>query len=309
MPKFSIIIPLYNKEKYIENTLKSVLKQTFQDFEIIIINDGSTDLSIELVNQIQDDRIKLVHQENQGVSVARNNGIKLAEAEYICFLDADDFWKLNYLENLFDTIKKFPDAKMYCSRYVTQINSNKFIKNTFLNIKDDYEGYIEDFFYSSLINRVALTSGVCITKDIFYEIGGFDKKISSGQDLDYWIRIALSYKIVITSKITLVYNYLNENVSLSKTNINEKKIPDLDVFNLYEKNNPNLKKFLDLYRIEYAIQYKIAGDKKKSKNLIDKKTLNFKTKILLNLPSIVLKKLLKVKHFLKRKGIDFTIYH
>src|SRR5690554_4515625 len=120
MPYFSIIIPLYNKENYIHKTLISVLNQTFNAYEVIVINDGSTDDSVKIVKQINDQRIKIVHQKNLGVSVARNKGIELAKTNYICFLDADDFWQPNHLQSFYDAIHKFPNAKMYCNRYITQ---------------------------------------------------------------------------------------------------------------------------------------------------------------------------------------------
>lgn len=311
-PFFSVIIPLYNKEKYIRNTLNKVLNQTFTDYEIIIVNDGSTDKSMALISNFTDPRIKIIHQKNLGVSTARNTGIEMALSKYICFLDADDTWKNDHLQTLHNTINQYPDAEMYCSRYVTQINDTTFTKNNLLDIKDDYEGYVKDFFKSSLVNRVALTSAVCIHKNIYKEIGGFEKNISSGQDLDYWIRIALKYRVAITNHTTLIYNFLNTNNSLSKININNKTLPNLDQYLDIEAHNENLKKFLDIYRIEYALQFYIIGLRKEKESLlkkVDKKNISFKTKILFNTPPFILRILLKLKHYLKNYGIDFNVYH
>ena len=93
----SVVIPLYNKEKSIASTLRTVLNQTFSDYEIVIVNDGSTDGSVEEIEKVQDDRIRLVHQPNAGVSAARNRGIEEAKGELNAFLDADDEWKPDYL--------------------------------------------------------------------------------------------------------------------------------------------------------------------------------------------------------------------
>ncbi|KAA5535294.1 glycosyltransferase family 2 protein [Paenimyroides baculatum] len=311
-PFFSVIIPLYNKEKYIQNTLNCVFNQSFYNFEVIVVNDGSTDRSLEILEEFNDIRLKIIYQKNQGVSVARNTGMENAKADYICFLDADDSWKTNHLQAFHDTITKFPDAKMYCNRYVTQISKNTFIKNNFIDIEENYEGYVTDFFKSSLINRVALTSAVCIHNDIFNEIGGFDKTISSGQDLEYWIKIAIKYKTAITKNNTLIYNFLDENISLSKTHINNKTIPKFSQFLSEEKINKSLKKFLDLYRIEYALKYHIAGNSERTKELLQNvasENLKSKTKILFYFPSIILRPLLNLKHYLKSNGIDFTVYH
>lgn len=312
MPFFSVIIPLYNKEAFIEQTLKHVLSQSFTDFEIIIVNDGSTDGSIEKINLLKDNRIRILHQKNQGVSVARNKGMELAEGKYFCFLDADDEWTENYLENLYHTILKFPDAEMYCSRYKTIIGKKKFAYCNLIDLPENYEGFVTDFFKSSIISRVAHTSAVAVDRNVFRTIGGFDIEISSGQDLDYWIRIALRYSVVICKNITLIYNYLHYNQSLSKTNINNKKLPDFEKFAVYEKINPSLKKFLDLYRIEYALHFHIAGNhKKKEEYLKETATENIipKVKFLLSTPPFILRVFLFIKRYLKRFGVDFSVYH
>ena len=108
MPRFSVIIPVYNKEKYLSKTIESVLQQSFLDFEIIIINDGATDSSEKIIEGFKDPRIQYIKQENQGVSAARNAGIKAANTNYIALLDADDIWKENYLEKI-DALKNEDD--------------------------------------------------------------------------------------------------------------------------------------------------------------------------------------------------------
>ena len=102
----SVVIPLYNKEKQVAHTLQSVLRQTFQDFEIVIVDDGSTDHSVEEVEKVRDTRIRLVHQQNAGVSAARNRGISEAKYDLIAFLDADDEWKPEYLETQYGLYQK-----------------------------------------------------------------------------------------------------------------------------------------------------------------------------------------------------------
>ena len=311
-PFFSVIIPLYNKEKYIQNTLYCILNQSFTDFEVIVVNDGSTDRSLEILKKFSDNRLKIIYQKNQGVSVARNTGMENAKADYICFLDADDTWKENHLQAFHDTIIKFPEAKMYCNRYVTQISKNTFINNKFIDIPENSEGYVTDFFKSSLINRVALTSAVCIHKDIFNEIGGFDPTLKSDQDLDYWIKIALKYKIVITAENTMIYNFINANKSLSKDQSKFNKLTDLNQYVEIEKSNRSLKLFLDIYRIEYGLNYHILGLKEQSLEYlkyVDTKNMNFKTKVLFKLPSFILRLMLRIKQNLRNYGIDFTVYH
>ncbi|RRJ93234.1 glycosyltransferase family 2 protein [Paenimyroides tangerinum] len=311
MPFFSIIIPLFNKEKFLKATLESVFEQTFSDFEILVINDGSTDKSLEVVESIQHKKIKIYNQKNQGVSAARNLGIEKSTSDYCCFLDADDIWKPNHLESLFQLIQKFPDAGLYCNRYEIQISKNKIISTTF-EFGNSHEGYINDFFKSSLVNRIALTSACCISKKTYHEIQGFDTEITNGEDLDYWIRIALKYKIAISNQNTLIYNFRTDNQSISKINIEKQKLPNLEKYHSEEKQNPSLKRFLDLYRIEYALHFHICGNTNKKKfylKNVAKENINPKTKLLFRTPSILLEKMLFTKRYLKQFGIDFSVYH
>lgn len=311
MAFFSIIIPLYNKEIFLKTTLKSVFEQTFTDYEIVIVNDGSTDKSLEIAKSYQNDKIKIFNQKNQGVSVARNLGIEKSTAAYCCFLDADDIWKSNHLESLYNLIQKFPEAGLYCNRYEIQINKNKIIPTVF-DFENSFEGYLNNFFKSSLINRIALTSATCISKKVYSEIGGFKPEISNGEDLDYWIRIALNYKVVISNQITMLYNFKNDNKGLSKINIEKHKLPDLEKYQVEEKQNPYLKRFLDLYRIEYALHFHICGNSFKMKYYlknVSKENIHPKTKLLFKTPSVLLEKMLFTKRYLKQFGIDFSVYH
>ena len=134
MPKIAVIIPVYNNSFSIATTLSSALQQTFTDFEVIIINDGSTDQSLKIIEQYTDDRISIFTQENKGVSAARNLGIEKATAPYIAFLDADDFWFPNHLEELYLLIQDFPDCGMYCNRYKIKTTEKHFQQTSFRGI-------------------------------------------------------------------------------------------------------------------------------------------------------------------------------
>lgn len=312
MAFFSIIIPLYNKEKCLEATLKSVLNQTFTNFEVVIVNDGSTDKSLEIAQTFENEKIKIYSQKNQGVSLARNYGMQQSKAKYFCFLDADDFWKPNHLQSFYEVIQKFSNAGLYCNRFETKTSERKILYNKLDNMDDSFEGIVPNFFKNSLKNRIALTSATCIPSKVFSDIGGFDTAISSGQDLDYWIRIALKYPVVVTKNTTLIYNYTFENKSLSKIKISNKKLMDFSKFNSDEVENKDLKNFLDVYRIEYALHFHIEGfSDKKMFYLKDVSlnNLNIKTKILLKTPPFILRKLLYFKRYIKKFGLDFTVYH
>ena len=307
---FSIVIPLYNKSNYIEKTLRSVLNQTFTNYEIIIINDGSTDESESKVNGFNDDRIQLYNQKNQGAAMARNLGIEKAKHDYIAFLDADDLWMENHLEILKNLIQDFPNSGIFASRYQLIFNEGKVSIPQLKGISADFYGIVPDYFDATLNHAVATSSSIAVPKSIFKNVGNFDSNISSGQDIDMWIRIALKYPVAIGNEITASYLHYIKN-SLSKTPVLDKKIKDFNDYKLEEENNPTLKKYLDSYRVEYAIQYKIAGANKKSKELYMetlKENISFKTKVIYHLPQSLLIVLLKIKRLLRSKGVDFSIY-
>ena len=201
---FSVVIPLYNKELSISNTIQSVLDQTFQDFEIVIVNDGSTDNSVKEVEKFDDKRIRLIHQENQGVSAARNKGIKEAKFEWIAFLDADDLWREKHLKVLSDMIKKYPTDKVFTTSY---IQSNQRETGSPNNTDD----VIDNYFKAALERRVTWTSIMCVNKRVFDRVGTFNIKLSRGEDLDVWARMGREYRYIKSNLVTAIYSQEIEN--------------------------------------------------------------------------------------------------
>ncbi|UPZ13611.1 glycosyltransferase family 2 protein [Flavobacterium humidisoli] len=307
MAFFSIIIPLYNKENYVENTVQSVLDQTFQDFEIIVVNDGSTDKSEEKLTQYKDSRIQYYSKKNEGVSTARNYGIEKAIANFITFLDADDYWHPMFLETIFHNISKLPDQKVF-SAAIEFETSKKTIPAKYSISKTNEEFEIVNYFKASLKETALCSSCAVIHKSVFATIGNFDTKIKSGEDTDLWIRIGLVYPIVFSWKILARYVYDAE--SLSKKNGLKNKM-DLSKFEEVEKTNPDLKYFLDLNRFSLAIKSKLAGEKQlfyKYYNPIDLKNLGWKKRILLHLPPFALRFLISFKTFLANLGIGSSVF-
>lgn len=307
---FSIIIPLFNKQNQIENTIKSVLNQTYTYYEIIVINDGSTDESVSKVLEFKDSRIQVYNQKNQGAAVARNLGIEKAKHDYIAFLDADDLWMENHLETLNTLILNFPDCGIYCSRYKIKTSKNHFQIPHYNGVENSYIGIVENYFFSNRPFRITWTSSLVIPKEILSKNGGFTSGVTNGEDLELWTKVGINNQVAITNLITAIYNFDIPN-SLAKKDINSMKLMDFEQFKTAEEKNPHLKKFLDLYRIEYALQYKIAGTKTISMQLysdIDKKNIKLKSKIVFQLPRKILLILLQLKQYLRIKGIDFSIY-
>lgn len=311
MPLFSVVIPLYNKEPFIAQTLQSALAQTFTDFEIIVVNDGSTDNGGNVVQSFTDSRIHYISTKNHGVSAARNKGIAVAIGQLIAFLDADDHWKPNHLEALYNLHKVHPQAGMYCSRYITRIGNGVLQKPVFIGLPEDFAGIVPDVFASSRINRVALTSALAIPKSVLDVVGGFNENTTHPEDTELWIKVMMHHPVAITNAYTMEYNF-DLPQSWSRASMKSRKIMDFNQFKNEEKFNKSLKDFVDIYRIEYALKYRIEGDianANKLYNNADATSIAFKTKLLFATPPFVLRTMLRLKHWLHRKGISFSIYN
>lgn len=216
---FTVVIPLYNKELSIQATIQSVLNQTCQSFEIVVINDGSTDSSAKIVGAINDDRIHLIHQENQGVSAARNRGIKEARYEWIALLDGDDLWEVNHLEEIEKMMQEFPDEKVYVTSFEYSDKRPMFKhprKNTVFKI--------DNYFKEALKENLMCTSIVVANKECFDKVGYFNVVLSRGEDLDLWARLAREYRIIKSSTITAIYRIEAENRSSATFNINKSRV-------------------------------------------------------------------------------------
>ena len=307
MPFFSVIIPLFNKEKFIEATLKSVLNQSFTDFEILVIDDGSTDNSAQLIKGFDDARIRYYYKENEGVSSARNDGIKKAQSDYISFIDADDYWYPDFLEEMYKVIQKHPEQKVFSAAIEIE-TSKKVIPASYSIVKkSDYE--IVNYFTASSKETVICTSCAVFHKNIFEEIGTFDIEIKSGQDTDMWIRIGINYPVVFSWKILARYVY-DEN-SLSKNNNYLNKKINFSKFEEQEKTNPSLKKFLDLNRFSLAIKSKLIADDDNFNSYykaIDIKNITIKKRILLLMPSVILRPLIHLKLILANNGFGNSVF-
>ncbi|HEY4616731.1 MAG TPA: glycosyltransferase family 2 protein [Flavobacterium sp.] len=312
MPFFTVVIPLFNKEKFIEATLKSVLNQTFADFEVLLIDDASTDNSFSFATSLAYAKIKTIqHEKNQGLSATRNTGIKNAEAKFIAFLDADDIWDSNFLEKIFSLTQKFPEAKLFATNYL-EIYSNSVALPPKTNIKS--ENIIQNFFEASLCQPMYCPSSLCVEKSVFEEIGFYNEQITFGEDIDFNIRANHSFTLAYSPDALVKYTMDSEN-QITNTPIRNKVIPDFDSYEVLAKNNVSLKKYLDFHRYIFAKMYRIENDKKSYKAL--KKGinadpiisgLNYKQRLLLNVSPSVLKLIKKTKRFFVQKGFRFTTY-
>lgn len=257
---FSIVIPLYNKARYIEKAIESVLRQTFQDFELIIVNDGSTDDSLEKAAGFDDNRLKIIDQTNAGVSTARNNGVKQARFEYVAFLDADDWWDERFLEEMKILITQFPEAGLYGSSYFIVRNGMKTPAQ--VGVAADFDaGYIDYFGVYARTFWVPINcSFVVVKKSVFEQENGFRSHLKFGEDLDLWIRIALTHKVGYVNKHVAYSNQDAETANRALGTSRHWKKAEHVIFNLdylaeQETNHPALKALLDGLRVRSLVDY------------------------------------------------------
>lgn len=223
----SVVIPLFNKAHTIVNTLQTVLNQTYQDFEIVIVDDGSTDDSVKKINEnFSDSRIILIHQENGGVSVARNTGIKAARGEWIAFLDADDEWLPNYLYETFNAILSHPNIDMIlCGRYGQNVLSGK--RN--IQVPSKYQDKVSEInFFENPHVFVHISATIIKAKLLKDDWGSFASFIpgqKSNEDFTFLYRVALHSRCLYIGRPLAIYNGGIAGQATSKLH-KQKKIAD-----------------------------------------------------------------------------------
>ena len=256
----SVVIPLYNKEQSIAATLQSVLAQTYTDFEVIVVDDGSTDNSLKVVREYASSLpcyqgrdggrplIRVIHKENGGVSSARNRGIEESQGEYIAFLDADDLWAPNYLTTLAALITDFPNAGLYSLGYV-EMRGNQ----SLISVRNDIpfqKGWVN---HPWQMLKGLWTGSVAASRERLLKLGMFDTRMTHGEDLDMWWRLILDGGLVEDNACCAFYRVDAENRAMDKVIPLEKHIPYfIDKFAEARAENAEFRRFFDkqmVYRL------------------------------------------------------------
>ena len=209
MPKVSVVIPAYNAMLYLPSTLRSVLSQTYQDFEVIVVNDGSSDDVESWIFQIQDARVTLISQENQGLASARNTGIMQAQGEYIAFLDADDLWEPTKLEKQVRVLEENPEAGLVYT-WVAYIDQHG--ESTGRVFKHEIEGEV----WQQLTEHNIVESGsvAMVRRSCFETVGLFDRNLGSYvEDWDMWLRMATHYPFKVVKEPLVYYRQISTSAS------------------------------------------------------------------------------------------------
>lgn len=264
---FSIVVPLYNKFYMIQNCLESITNQTRPPEEIIIVNDGSTDGSLEVAHQFKcqhsELEIIIIDQDNAGVSAARNKGVSVSSYELICFLDADDEWQPNFLQVMEDLIVDFQDAVLYCLGHEVS-DGRGVIKVPKHGCPPNFRGYVEDFFAASSTGSVANSSKVCVKKSMLADFGGFPEGVVAGEDLYVWSRLALKGAVVCEN---VVAARVNKTVDSSRGARNKRiTIPyPIEFYGKnreYLKENLGLKRYLSMILLKHLVASVMRGNYK-----------------------------------------------
>lgn len=305
----SIVIPVHNKEVYIENTLQCVLNQTYKNFELVLVNDGSQDASGAICDRYasQDPRIKVIHQKNGGVSNARNTGIKATKNELIAFIDADDYWSEEFLQSIIGLMNKFPDVDIYSSKYAT-IQKGKIMNG------EEYFPPGQEFILFDLIERCAEkarfpinSSSVVIRKSAIEKVGYFDERITCFEDFDLLVRLALHSKVAYLNQEPLSFY----NLDVPAESKARGAVPDLkkhwisymDKFNEVAENNEKLQLLLDRSILSQLFKYRRLPEyKQQVRNILKrvrKKNFPLKFKLVYYTPTFMGNFIIKSYNFIR----------
>lgn len=208
MPKVTVVIPAYNAMTYLPETLDSILNQTFTDFEVLIVNDGSTDQIAAWAAEISDTRVKVISQENQGLPGARNTGITHAKGEFVAFLDADDLWESTKLKKQVDCLDSKPEVGLV---YTWTLLVDQQGKSTGTVTASHVEGNVWEKLL--LGDVVGSGSSAMIRRNCFETVGLFDTELSSIEDCDMWVRIAAHYPLAVIKEVLVYYRQHPSNMS------------------------------------------------------------------------------------------------
>ncbi|CAD5933479.1 putative glycosyltransferase RC0461 [Planktothrix tepida] len=208
MVLISVVIPVYNGEKTIQQTINSVLNQTFKDWELIIVDDGSQDSTVKIIREIEDSRIRILSYDNGGLAISRNRGIDQAQGEYITFLDADDLWTPEKLEAQFQALQENPEAAVAYSWTDYIDESSQFLHS-------GRQITINGNIYQHLLVNNFLENGSnpLIRKQALNQVGGFDSSINSVADWDMWLRLAALYQFVAVPLPQILYRVSTRSMS------------------------------------------------------------------------------------------------
>lgn len=203
--RFSVVVPLYNKGDQVVRAVQSILEQTYPAQEILVIDDGSTDLGPDLVSAMNEPKIQVISQSNQGESAARNTGVSIATSKYVAFLDADDWWEPNHLESLAALLQVAPEANLLSTGHKVLRNGSFFPGRS--KFEEGWKGLVPNFLREYANNLALINSTTaCVEREALVSIGGFPVGVNKGPDVITWINMGLKFPVAHVEMSTAVYN-------------------------------------------------------------------------------------------------------
>ncbi len=249
---FSVIVPLYNKQNEIGDTIRSILAQSYPPLEIVVVDDGSTDGSADVVRSFDSPLIRLIPQPNAGECAARNRAIAEARGEYLALLDADDAWEPGYLEEIARLIETYPGCGLYSTAF--NIVSREGI---FPSHSPKEEGVVDDFFRRSLTCYVSIPSASTIPAFVFREVGDFPEGMRLGGDQYMWVKIARRYPVCFSPKRLLNYSVVASNRSAAIYTPEKTSYSFRDFYD--PQGNPYLNEYLARVELGKALTLSAKG--------------------------------------------------
>ena len=205
---FSVVMPLFNKEPFVERAIRSVLDQTHEEFELLVVDDGSTDKGPDVVRGIPDARVRLLQQRNSGVAAARNAGVLNGHYEHIAFLDADDTWEPGCLAKLNELMDAFPGAALFGVNQWIMLAGGEIICDDFKGLFGNADkGLLRDYFglFAQIGRSPFSNSGFALRRRVFDDVGGYRPGVTLTEDSDLWCRVALKHDIAFSSTPLVTY--------------------------------------------------------------------------------------------------------
>lgn len=310
----SIVIPLYNKEDHIERAIESVLAQTYENFELIIVDDGSTDNSLTIAENYHIEKIVIIKQANGGVSKARNTGIAHAKFDYIAFLDADDEWKPEFLSTINKLINLYPEAGTYSTSYYIKEPGRKTKRAVIRGIPKNTETFIIPNYFKSIAkgNSPVWTSASCVAAHVFESIGGFPENVKLYEDLYVWTKVALNYEMAFSYQPMSIYHKEASNRACNNLALIT-EVPAFEKLFSYGKREENnalsnlyyKKLFVGKYALIDALKMLYVGEKKTalvlSRNVCFLNIKQAMGKVFILISQIIPKSVIKMLFSVKRK--------
>ncbi len=288
MCKYSVAIPTYNRVNFLKKSIDSVLKQTFSNYELLIIDDGSTDTTKKVIKNYKDTRIKYFYQNKNGVSAARNRAIKESQGDYIAFLDSDDWWLKTKLKETELAIENHPEY------YIYHTEEKWFRNGSILNQKKRHKKPTGDIFRQCLNLCCVSMSTAVVKKEVFNDIGLFDEKFPVCEDYDFWLRVSVNYQFYLIDK-SLTEKDGGHLCQLSKKYKALDKFRVKAIVNLLNSGKLNKEKYnLAFNELKKKCLIYIAGCKKRKKEKESKEYIQLiekynRQRTLYNLPQTGLK--------------------